>query len=101
MRSQRMSWRILRVATISLLGILLLARGDLELANALTNPCHHHIDAAYDCSMYYQLSNPFCLCPGQQVTTCSASSIRMYKTTANHGRYSSPLDEHLCKDSEA
>ena len=30
-----MSWRVLRVATISLWGILLLVRGDLELANAV------------------------------------------------------------------
>ena len=43
-----------------------MAMGYLELANVPTNPCYHHIDAAYDCSMYYQLSNPFCLCPGQQ-----------------------------------
>ena len=35
MESQRMSWRVLRVATISLWGILLLVRGDLELANAV------------------------------------------------------------------
>ena len=101
MRSQRMSWRILRVATISLLGILLLARGDLELANALTNPCYHHIDAAYDCSMYYQLSNLSCLCPGQQSTICNASSTRICKTTPDHGKYHSPLDGHCCKDSEA
>ena len=45
--SQRMSWWVLGVATISLWGILLLARGNLELANAATNPCYHHIDAAY------------------------------------------------------
>ena len=67
------------------LGILLLAREDLELANAPTNPCYHYIDAAYDCSVYYQLSKPFFLCPCQQATTCSASS-RMYKTTASHGK---------------
>ena len=30
-----MSWRVLRVATISLWGIFLLASGDLELANAV------------------------------------------------------------------
>ena len=36
----------------------------------------------------------------QQATTCSASSIRMYKTTPNHGRYHSPLDGHCYKDSE-
>ena len=60
-----MSWRVLEVATISLWGILL-AMENSELANAPTNPCYHHIDAAYDCSMYYQLFNPFCLCPIQQ-----------------------------------
>ena len=54
-----MSWRVLGVPTISLWGILFLARGNLELTNAPTNPCYHHIDAAYDCSMYYQLSNHF------------------------------------------
>ena len=60
-----------------------------------------HVDAAYDISMYYQLSDPFCLCPGQQATTCSCSSIRVYKTTADHRKYHSPLDEHFYKDSEA
>ena len=66
-----------------------------------TSPCHHHIDAAYDYSMYYQFSNPFCLCPDQQVTTCSTSSTRVYKTTANHRKYHSPLDGHFYKDSKA
>ena len=93
-----MSWRVLGVATISL-GILLLAIGNLELANAPTNPCHHHIDAA--CSVYYQLFNLFCLCPGQQATTCSASSTKIQSTTADHGKYHSPLDGHHYKDSEA
>ena len=32
----------------------ILVMGNLELANAPANPCYHHIDAAYDCSMYYQ-----------------------------------------------
>ena len=73
----------------------------MELADAPANLCHHHIDAAYDCSMYYQLSNPFCLCPGQQVTTCSASSIRIYEATPGHGKYHLPFDGHCCKDSEA
>ena len=45
-----------------------------------------HIDAAYDCSMYYQLSNLFCLCTGQQATTCSASSTKICKTIADHGK---------------
>ena len=89
------------MATISLWGIFLLARGDLELANAPTNPCYHHIDVAYDCSMHYQLFNPFCLCPGQQATKYSASSIRIDETTFHHGKYHSPLDGHRYKDSEA
>ena len=101
MGSQRMSWRVLEQATTSLWGILLLARGNLELAIAPANPYYHHIDASYDCSMYYQLFNPFCLCPGHQATTCSASSTRIYKTIPNHRKYHSPLDEHHYKDSEA
>ena len=89
------------MAIISLWGILLLAKGNLELANAPTSPCYHHIDAAYDCAMYYQLSNPFGLFPGQQATTCSASSTTIYTTTPNHRKYHSPLDGHHYKDSEA
>ena len=73
MGSQKTSWRVLEVATASLWGILLVM-GNLELANAPTSLFHHHNDVAYDCSMYYQVSNLFCLCPGQQATTCSASS---------------------------
>ena len=96
-----MSWRVLGVATISLWGILLLAKGNLELANAPTNPCYHHIDAVYDCPMYYQLSNPFCLCLSQHATTRSASSTRIYITTADHGKYHSALERHCYKDSEA
>ena len=75
--------------------------GNLELANAPPSPCHRHIDAAYDCSMYYQLSNLFCLCPAQQATICDASLTRIYKTTADHRKYHSPLDGHHYKDSEA
>ena len=100
MGSQKTSWRVLEVATASLWGILL-AMGNLELANALSSPCHHHIYAACDCSMYYQLSNPFCLCPSQQATTCSASATVIYRTTADHRKYHSPLDGHHYKDSEA
>ena len=65
MGSQRMSWRVIRVATISFGVVLLLVRGNLQLANASTNLFCQYIDAAYDCSMYYQLSNLFCLFPGQ------------------------------------
>ena len=61
-------------------------------------PDYHHIDAAYDCSMYYQLSNLLGLCPGQLATTCSASSTRIYKTTPAHGKYHSPLDRHHYKE---
>ena len=102
-----MSWRVLEVATISFGGILLLAMGNLELADTLDNPYYHHIDYGdntYDCSMYYQFSiinYPFCLCPGQQATTCSVSLTRIYKTTADHGKYHSPSDGHHYKDSEA
>ena len=99
--SQRTNWRVLDVATVSLWWIFLLVRGNLELANATTNLCYHHIDAAYDCSMYYQLSNPFCLCPGQQATTCSASSTRNNETIPNHRKYHSALEGHHYKDSEA
>ena len=38
---------------------------------------------------------------GRQATTCSASPTRIYKTTANHGKYHSHLDGHCYKDSEA
>ena len=44
------------------------------------------------------LSNPFCLCSGQQATTRSASSTRIYKSTPNHRKYHSPLNEHHYKD---
>ena len=96
-----MSWRVLGVATVFLWGILLLAKEKVELANALSNPCYHHIDAAYNCSMYYQLSNPFFLCPGQQATTYTASSTKIYKTTGDHRKYHSPLDGHCYKDSKS
>ncbi|KAM9739342.1 uncharacterized protein ACBT57_013741 [Dama dama] len=39
--------------------------------------------------------------PGQQSATCSASSTRIYKITADHGKHHSPLDGHCYKDSEA
>ena len=52
-----MNWKVLGVATVSLWGILLQMRGDLELAKAPTNPCYHHIDAAYYCSIYYRLTH--------------------------------------------
>ena len=96
-----MSWRVLGVTTTSLWRICLPAMRNFELANAPTNPCYHHIDAVYDCSMYYQLPNPFCLCPGQQAAMFSASSTRIYKTIADHGKYHSPLGGHHYKGSEA
>ena len=88
------------MASISLWGTLSW-QGGIWLANAPTNPCYHNTDAAFDCSRYYQLSDPFCLCPGQQATTCSASSTKIYKTTPDHGKHHSPLDGHCYKDSEA
>ena len=98
--SQRTSWRVLWVATISLCGILLLAKGNLELSNAPTNPCYHHIDAAYDCSMYCQLSNPFVSAQVNKLQHAVPVQQR-YKTTAGLEKYHSPLDGHLYKDSEA
>ena len=38
---------------------------------------------------------------GQQAMTWSDSSTSIYKTTADHGKYHSPLDRHHYKDSEA
>ena len=81
-----MSWDILKVAKISLWKILLLASGNLELANAPTSPCYHHIDAAYDCSMYYQLSNPFCLCQVnklQHAVPVQQGYIKLHLTMVN------------------
>ena len=43
----------------------------------------------------------FFLCPGQQAKICSASSTKIYKTTADHENYQSTLDGHQYKDSEA
>ena len=80
------------MAKISLWWISLLAWGIWSWLMPPTNPWYHHIDVSYDCSMYYQLSNPFCVCPGQQATICSASSTRIYRTTADHGKHHSPLD---------
>ena len=95
-----MSWGVLRVATI-FLWVILLVMGIWSWLMPLLILVITIIDASYGCSMCYQLSNPFCLWPGQQATTCSASSTRIYKTTANHGKYHSPLDGHRYKDSEA
>ena len=64
--------------------------GNLELADAPTSLCYHHIDAAYDCSTYYQLSNLFCLCPGQQATTSIASSTKIYKTITDQENITHP-----------
>ena len=41
------------------------------------------------------------LLPGQQTITSSTSSTRIYKTTADHRKYHSPLDGYCYKDSEA
>ena len=86
MGSQRKSWRVLRVATISLWGILLMVRGDFELANAPTQAYYHRIDAAYDCSVYYQLSNPFCLYPVnklQHAVPVQQGYIKLHLATEN------------------
>ena len=56
------------MATISLWGILLLKMGNLELTNAPTNPCYHHIDAAYDCSMASLVAQTVKRMPAMQET---------------------------------
>ena len=74
------------MATVSLWGILLLMSGNLELANAPTNPCYHNIDTAYDCSMYYKLFNPFFLCPGnklQNAVLVQRGYLKLHPTTEN------------------
>ena len=57
--------------------------------------------ARYAVVSNFQATEAKPLTPGQQATTCSASSTRIYKTTANHGKYYSSLIEHRYKDSEA
>ena len=88
------------MATISLRGILLV-RGVLELAEAPANPRPRHIDAAHGRSVYRRLSNPFCVCPGQQATACSAGPTRMEEAAADHGKHRSCLDGRHYKGSEA
>ena len=80
-----MSWSVLGVATISLWGVLL-TMGNSELANAPASPCHHHIDAAYDCSMYYQLSKRFVSAQVnklQQAGPVQQGYIKLQPTTEN------------------
>ena len=83
------------MATISLWGN---PPGDrnLELANAPTSACYHHIDAANDCSMYYQLSNLFVSAQVNKLQLAVPVQQR-YKTTADHGKYHSPLDGHAIR----
>ena len=86
------------MATISLWEILLLIRGDLELANTATSPCYHHTDTNYDFSIYYQLFNTVYPCPSQQATACSNISAKVYKLHSPVGIiYHSPLDGHRYK----
>ena len=80
-----MSWSVLGVATISLWGILL-TMGSSKLANAPASPCHHHIDAAYDCSMYYQLSKRFVSAQvnkRQQAGPVQQGYVKLQPTTGN------------------
>ena len=74
--------------------------GNLELANAPTSPCCTIlmllmivpcIIDCLTCFVFAQVNKLQHAVPVQQ----------RYKTTANHGKYHSPLDGHCYKDSEA
>ena len=85
MESQRMNWRVVGVTAISL-WVILLVRGNFELANAPASPCYRHIDAAYDCPMYYQLSNPFVSAQVnklQHAVPIQQGYIKLHLTTEN------------------
>ena len=85
-QSSRKALKSCMVATISLWGILL-ARGDLELANAPIKL--YHPSYWYCLWLLHILSvfNLFCLIPGKQATKFSASSTKIYKTTSNCRKY--------------
>ena len=89
-----MSWRGLGVATISLWEILLLARGNLVVANAPTSPCYTILMLlvivpcvinCLTCFVSAQVNKLQHAVPVQQ----------RYKTTADHGKYHTPLDGRL------
>ena len=69
--------------------------------NAPTNPYYHHIDAVYDCPIYYQLFNPFVSAQVNKLKHAVPVQHGYRKVHPNHRKYHSPLDGHHYKDSEA
>ena len=95
MISQRMSQRVLRVATRISLGDSSLEKGDLELAITVLMllmfaPC------IINCLTHFVSVQVNKL---QHATYNSSTSI--YTTTPDHGKCHSPLNGHHHKDSEA
>ena len=88
------------MAAISLWGILLLARGNLGLANAPTNPCYHHIDVHMIAPCITNHLTHFVSAQVNKLQHAVPVQQR-YKTTADHKKYHTPLDGHRYKDSEA
>ena len=87
------------MATVSLWGIFLLERGNLELANAPTNPCYHHLmllmvaPCIINCLSHFisvQVNKLQHAVPVQQ------GCMKLH----DRGKYHSPLDGHHYKDSE-
>ena len=72
---------------------------NLKLANASTSPSYAIlmllmiVPCAVNCLT--------CLVSAQVKLRHAAPIQQRYKTTANHGKYQSPLDGHRYKDSEA
>ena len=80
----------------SLWGILLLQRGNLELANGPPNPCYHHVIASciINCLTHFVSA---------QVNTIQHAVLvqQGYIKPPDHGKYHSSLDGQHYKDSEA
>ena len=62
----------------------------MKLANAPISPCYAILMLLMIAPCIINCLTNF-VCPGQQATTCSANSTRIYKTIANHGKYHSLL----------
>ena len=92
--SQRMSCRVLGVARIPLWGLFSWRWGIWSWLMPLLIP-------VITILMLPMIAPCIIDCLTHFVSTCNASSTRIYKITPNHGKYHSSLDEHHYKDSEA
>ena len=77
------------------------SNGNLELANASTSPCYAILILLMIALCIINCLTHFFSVHVNKLTTCSAISTKIYKTTADHRKYHSPLDGHHYKDSEA